>query len=95
MDGASLVGYREMKRVIKFVPDTKLCCLKLQPKHESEVWDLASYCDSDWVADTESRIIVPGFIMYLPGVPIFGELRLRRELHCPAVKLSTWLCQKR
>ena len=36
MDGASI----EMQRVIKFVLDTKLYCLKLQAKHECEEWDL-------------------------------------------------------
>ena len=50
MDVASLAAYREMQRVIKFVLDTKLYCLKLQPKHESEEWDLVSYCDSDWLS---------------------------------------------
>ena len=70
MDGASLAAYKEMQRVIKFVLDTKLYCLKLQPKHESEEWDLVSYCDSDWAGDPESRISVTGFIMYLLGVPI-------------------------
>jgi hypothetical protein len=34
MDGASLATYKEMQRIIKFVLDTKLHCLKLQPKHE-------------------------------------------------------------
>ena len=70
MDGASLAAYREMQRVIKFVLDTKLYCLKLQPKHECEEWDLVSFCDSDWAGDPESRISVTGFIMYLLGVPI-------------------------
>jgi hypothetical protein len=44
--------------------------LKLQPRHESETWDLVLYCDSDWAGDPESRISVTGFIMYLLGVPI-------------------------
>ena len=58
MEGASLLAYREMQRVIKFVLDTKLYCVKLQQKHESEEWDLVSYCDSDWAGDPESRISV-------------------------------------
>ena len=70
MDGASLAAYKEMQRVIKFVLDTRMHCLKLQPRHESEKWDLVSYCDSDWAGDPESRISVTGFIMYLLGVPI-------------------------
>jgi hypothetical protein len=42
MDGASLAAYKEMQRVIKFILDTKLRCLKLESKHESEKWDLVS-----------------------------------------------------
>jgi hypothetical protein len=68
MDGASLAAYKEMQRVIKFVLDTKLYCLKLQPNHESKEWDLVSYCDNDWAGDPESRISVTGFMMYLLGV---------------------------
>ena len=44
--------------------------MKLQPKHESEEWDLVSFCDSDWAGDPESRISVTGFITYMLGVPI-------------------------
>jgi hypothetical protein len=65
MDGVSLAAYREKQKVTKFVLDTKLYCLKLQPKHESEEWDLVSYCDSDWAGDPKSRICVTGFIMHL------------------------------
>ena len=70
MDGAILAAYKEMQRVIKFVLDTKLCCLKVQPKHGSEEWDLISYGDSDWAGDPESRISVTGSLMYLLGIPI-------------------------
>jgi hypothetical protein len=75
-------------------PGHQIVLLKLPPKHESEERDLVSYCESDWSGDPESRISVTGFIIYFLGVPIFGDLRLRRELHCPVVKLSTWLCRK-
>jgi hypothetical protein len=70
MDGASLAAYKEMQRVIKFVLDTRMQCLKIQPRHESEKWDLVLYCDSDWAGDPESRISVTGFIMHLLGVTI-------------------------
>jgi hypothetical protein len=46
MDGASLAAYKEMQRVIKFVLDTRIHCLLLQPRHESEAWDLVLYYDS-------------------------------------------------
>jgi hypothetical protein len=61
---------KEMQRDKKFVLDTKLHCLKLQPRHGSDTWDLVLYCDSDWTGDPESRISVTGFTIYLLGVPI-------------------------
>jgi hypothetical protein len=36
MDGTTLASYKEMLRVIRFVLDTKLLCLKLVPKREEE-----------------------------------------------------------
>jgi hypothetical protein len=70
MDGATLAAYKEMLRVIKFVLDTKSFCLKIEPKIEEEDWDLVVYSDSDWAGDTENRISITGFIIYLLGVPI-------------------------
>jgi hypothetical protein len=42
IDGANLAAYKEMLRVVKFVLDTKDCCLKLNPICENEEWDLVS-----------------------------------------------------
>jgi hypothetical protein len=36
MDVANLAAYKEMLRVVKFVLDTKDCCLKLNPIFENE-----------------------------------------------------------
>jgi hypothetical protein len=36
MHGESLAAYKEMQRVMKFILDTQLYCLLLQPNHESE-----------------------------------------------------------
>jgi hypothetical protein len=54
--------------------------LKLQPKHESEKWDLVSYCNSDWAGDPDFRISVTGFIMYLLGVPIFWRSKAEKDV---------------
>ena len=70
MDGATLAAYKEMLRVIRFVLDTKLYCLKMEPKKDEEDWNLMVYSDSDWAGDTENRISITGFIIYLLGVPI-------------------------
>jgi hypothetical protein len=70
MDGANLAAYKEMLRIIEFVLDTKDYCLKLNLVFENEEWDLVSYSDSDWAGNTETRISVTGFIIYLLGAPI-------------------------
>ena len=69
-DGATFGAYKELLRVIKFVLDTKDYGLKLEPKMEEEEWDLVVYSDSDWAGDTETRISITGFVVYLLGVPI-------------------------
>jgi hypothetical protein len=86
MDGASLAAYKEMQRVIKFVLDTRMHCLKLQPRNESEKWDLVSYYDSDRAGDPESRISVTGFIMYLLGVPICWRSKAQKGVTLSSTK---------
>ena len=53
-----------------FVLDTESFCLKIQPKADEKDWDLVVYSNSDWDGDTENRIRITGFIIYLLGVPI-------------------------
>jgi hypothetical protein len=40
MNGATLATYKEMFRVIRFVPDTQLFCLKMEPEKDEEEWNL-------------------------------------------------------
>jgi hypothetical protein len=48
MDGATLAAYKEMLRVIRFVFDTQLFCLEMDPKKDEEDWNLLVYSQSDW-----------------------------------------------
>jgi hypothetical protein len=58
-------------RVIKFVIDTKTFSLNVQPRLDNNLgWDLKIFCDSNWAGDTERRVNVTGFIIYLLNVPI-------------------------
>jgi hypothetical protein len=70
VDSATMAAYREMLRVTKFVLDTESYCLKIEPKASKENWDLVVYSGSNWAGDTENRISITGFIIYLLGVPI-------------------------
>jgi hypothetical protein len=60
----------EMSQRVKQI-HTKDFCLKMNPSHVGEAWDLISYSDSDWAGDPETRVSVTGFIIYLLfGTPI-------------------------
>ena len=72
-------SYLEMLRVVKFVLDTKACCLKIHPKIEKKNWSLKVFCDSDWAGDPETRISVTGFIVYLLNVPVCWCSKAQKE----------------
>ena len=78
MDKATMGTYLEMLRVIKFVIDTQQFCLKIQPKPELKNWSLHVFCDSDWAGDSETRISVTGFIVYLMNVPVCWRSKAQR-----------------
>jgi hypothetical protein len=67
MDSATWGTYYELLRVIKFVIDTKAFGLDVDPNFNNDLeWDLKLYCDSDWAGDSETRISITGFIIYVP-----------------------------
>jgi hypothetical protein len=68
MDKATKETYLEMLRVVEFVIDTKNFRLKIKPEFKGENWSLQVFCDSDWAGDSETRISVTGFILYLMNV---------------------------
>jgi hypothetical protein len=71
MDSATWGAYNELLRVTKFVIDTKSFGLKVQPRLDNNLgWDLSIFCDSNWAGDSETRVQVTGFIIYLLNVPI-------------------------
>jgi hypothetical protein len=70
MDKATKVTYLEMLRVVKFVTNTKNFCLQIKPEFKGKSWSLQVFCDSDWADDSETRITVTGFILYLMNVPV-------------------------
>ena len=74
MHGQSNIGYL---RVVKFVIDTKFFCLKIRPKAKIKNWSLHVFSDSDWAGDSESRISITGFMIYLMNVPICWRSKLR------------------
>jgi hypothetical protein len=72
LDGTSPAAYKELMRVLKYVLDTKNLSLKMHPEKQDEnmQWSIVAYSDSDFAGDSETRISIAGFILYLMGVPI-------------------------
>jgi len=82
LDGASQGTFKELKRVIKFVLDTADYGLKIEPVERAagEPWSLTVFSDSDYAGDTETRISVTGFCVFLMGVPISWKSRAQRSV---------------
>ena len=70
MDGASKSQMRELRRVAKFVLDTKNLGLHIVPSMYDHIWHFEALSDSDFANDKETRISVYGYIVFFCGVPI-------------------------
>jgi hypothetical protein len=71
MDGTTIAAIKELKRVVKFVLNTRNYGLVIKPKEPGGPnWDLIMYTDSDYAGDKDCRISVTGYILYLCGVAI-------------------------
>ncbi len=72
LDGATEAHWKAMIRVIKYVFDTKMYALRLQPKilNEDKSYELEGISDSEFAGDRDKRISVFGYITYFCGAPI-------------------------
>ena len=71
LDKPNQAALKEMKRVIKYVLDTKNLSLKIKPRFGDEKeWNVIAFSDSDFAGDVENQISVAGFILYFCGAPI-------------------------
>jgi hypothetical protein len=72
LDCTNEAALKELRRVIKYVLDTRGQGLLIAPTNEGsdDILNLTVYCDSDYAGDKETRISVAGYIMYLCGAPI-------------------------
>jgi hypothetical protein len=53
------------------------------------------FFDSDWAGDSETRISVTGFILYLTNVPVCWRSKLQKGVLFQALRQSMWQCQRR
>ena len=71
---------KELKRVIKFVLDTKEYGLKIEPRMSNEKWNMVVYSDADWAGDKQSRISISGYVLYFCEVPIMWRSKQQRNV---------------
>ena len=71
LDGVTPHAMQELKRVIKFMIDTKDLALHVNPTEKLlEYWTMVAFSDSDYGTDPVKRISISGYVLYLMGVPI-------------------------
>ena len=82
MDGPTPAAMKELKRVIKFVLDTKDYGLNMAPKSQEDntKWTLQVYTDSDWAGDKDTRLSVSGYVLFLMGVPILWKSKSQKAI---------------
>jgi len=70
LDQANQATFKELKVVIEFVLDTADYSLKIQPieKPVGAAWTMTVFSDSDYVGDSDTRISVIRFCVFLLGV---------------------------
>ena len=71
-------AYKEMLRVIKYVLDTKLRGLKIDPEMVNIHWIILLFSDSDWAGDKDNRTSVGGYMLFLNGVLISWRSKLQK-----------------
>jgi hypothetical protein len=80
---ATPAAFKEMKRVMHFILDTKDYGLKIEPDQPSTdrvSWSMVVYTDSDWADDKEDRRSVSGYVVFLLGVPILWKSKSQKSI---------------
>jgi hypothetical protein len=85
-------AYKEMPRCIKFVLDTKLKGLKVEPVSEDGKWQLVVYSDSDWAGDKDNRRSVGSYIIFLNNVPIAWRSKLQKTTSLSSSEAEFYAC---
>jgi len=83
MKEATPDAMKELMRVIKFVISTKNFGLKLEPKlvkSRADNWFIVVYSDSDWAGDSDTRISVTGFILFVMGCPVSWRSKAQKSV---------------
>ena len=88
MDGATYNALKEMRRIIKFVLDSKTLGLMIKPQFDGKDWKLQVFSDSDFAGDVVTRISVTGFVLFLMGVAISWKLKAQRSVTLSSLEVE-------
>ena len=82
LDATTPTAFKEMKRIIKYVLDTKELGLKIEPeiKNKNSMWRIVGFSDSDYAGDKDIRKSVGGYVIYLCRVPICWRSRAQKTV---------------
>ena len=82
LDCVTLSAIKELRRVIKYVLDTRELGLKIEPvkmRNNNNV-HIEVFCDSDYAGDKETRVSVSGYILYCTMSQLLGGAKDRTIL---------------
>jgi hypothetical protein len=81
LDVAAPAHWKALIHVVKYVLDTKLLALKLQPKFKlDKSFILEGFSDSEFAGDRETRASVYGFITFFCGAPISWKSKSNKSV---------------
>ena len=66
MDRVNWAVYKEMKRVIKYVLDTKNYSLKMALSNKGK-WQLEMFMNTNWAGNKNTYMFISGYLMFLNG----------------------------
>jgi hypothetical protein len=95
MKEATPNALKELKRVLKFVIDTKDFGLKMEPKDgDLGEWVMTLYTDSDWAGDKDTRKSVSGYSLFLLGCPIVWKSRQQSTIALSSSEAEITACSE-
>ena len=82
-DGATQENLKQMLRTVKFVLDTRTKTLRFkltENEKDDELWEVYSYCSSDYASDKETRVSVSGFCIFVMGCLLSWKSRGQKNV---------------
>ena len=89
---ATADGMKELKRVLKFVIDTKTLGLRMAPEKQPTgnlAWEVVVYSDADWAGDKDTRRSITGFVIFVLGCPVCWRSRAQKSVSLSSAE-SEW-----